>query len=84
MTTALTSPTLEQMHLFLKARYKHERFEGRNSQWPNSVPEGGSYSNLLARSALESLTQYGGKGWISAHESATGEAVQYDAAMVAA
>jgi hypothetical protein len=79
----MNTPTFAQMYAFLKKSYKHERFEGRNAAWPKGVPEGGSYSELVTRHALDDLNARG-TNWIGQHESATGYAVKYAAAEVRA
>jgi hypothetical protein len=77
-TAAAVLPTLAQMHAFLRKRYKHERFEGRNSgAWC------ADYSTVVSRSSLESLMLHG-VAHISRYESNTGEPVRYVAADVIA
>lgn len=64
--------TLEQVHAFLKPRYKHDRFEGRNNTtW------GTDYSATVAKSALWCLQRHG-YTIIPLHESVTGESLIFD------
>lgn len=66
------SLTVDQVHAFLKPRYKHSRFEGRNTpSW------GTDYSRVVAESHL-GMVRERGYGMISQHESVTGEVVIYD------
>lgn len=68
-------PTYEELYAFLKARYKHERFAGRDSQdWGGNVP----YSETVTWGRLKHLERFG-FDLISRHESATGEGVYYNA-----
>lgn len=74
----MSFPTLDDMHRFLRRRYKADRFTGRDGEtW------GADYSMKVARSHLAWL-QLHGFGFISRHESATGEAVKYTVADVLA
>lgn len=63
----------EQMHYeFLKANYRHDRFEGRNGNgWDRD------YSACIARSSFQALESHG-YTCISQHESKTGDAIWYD------
>jgi len=70
-------PTYEQMYEFLKDHYLHSRFEGRNAMWPKGVPEGGTYSELVARNALDYL-RTNEVAFISPYEAASGRTIQYD------
>jgi hypothetical protein len=76
-------PTFDQMYSFLRAIYKHDRFEGRNVQWPNGVPEGGTYAQCVTRSHLHNLQEQG-VGHVGPFESVTGAALKYDGAAVVA
>ena len=69
---------LKAVYAFLREYYLHSRFEGKNAEWPNGIPEGGTYAELVARSALEHLEKYG-DGWISQYESRLGRVIHYDA-----
>lgn len=71
-------PTFEQMYAFLRERYLHSRFEGRNAEWPNGIPEGGTYAESVARSSLQDLELHG-VGFIGPYEAASGRAIKYDA-----
>jgi hypothetical protein len=73
------NPTFEAMYAFLRERYLHSRFEGRNDneQWKAAVPKGITYSELVARSALEYLSEHG-IGYISPYEAASGRTIKYD------
>ena len=71
MTATTSKPTIKQMRAFLKARYKHDRFEGRDgTTW------GENYSLIVAQSHLDDLIA-NGYGFISKFESATGQVVKY-------
>jgi len=64
-----------EVYGFLCARYKRDRFEGRdNDIW------GRDYSACVAQSASDDLKRHG-FALISKHESATGCAVYYDATL---
>ena len=64
--------TEKQHYHFLKANYKHQRFEGRNGNgWDRD------YSSCVARSHFEALESHG-YTCISQHESKTGDAIWYD------
>ena len=65
------SASFTEVYDFLKLRYKHDRFEGRNGAW---CPD---YSSLVARSTLEDLEKYG-EGLISMYESITGVAIKFN------
>jgi hypothetical protein len=66
------TPSLDEMHAFLRERYKYERFEGRDgTAWCQN------YSWVVAQSHLDYLREHG-HGWISMYESATGRAIKYD------
>jgi hypothetical protein len=67
----------DTIYIFLREYYLHSRFEGKNAEWPNGVPEGGTYSELVARGALEHLGKYG-NGFISQYECRMGRAIHYD------
>lgn len=65
--------TPDTHYAFLKKHYRHNRFEGRNdSAW------GADYSMRIANYRYDDLRD-SGFSLISAHESASGEAVIYDA-----
>lgn len=60
---------------FLKAHYKHDRFEGRNNNsW------GKDYSACIARSSYQAIESHG-YTCISKHESKTGDAIWYDGSL---
>lgn len=63
----------KQMHYeFLKANYKHARFEGRNGNgWDED------YSSCVASSHYQALNEHGFT-CISQHDSKTGDAIWYD------
>jgi len=66
-------PSSADMRVFLKAHYKHDRFEGRdNETW------GRNYSQLIVDSALATLRDHG-FGYISVHEDAAGKGFRYTA-----
>lgn len=78
MDKQTATPTVEQVHEFLRRRYQHDRFEGRNnSTW------GEQYSRVVAASHLESLEKHGST-FIGHHEAANGQALRYTAADVIA
>lgn len=58
-------PTYDDLYVFLKRSYKHERFEGRNDR---DYPE---YSRTVTEHRLADLEK--GYDVISRHESATGQ-----------
>lgn len=64
--------TYDDLYAFLKARYKSERFEGRNDR---DFPD---YAHIVTRHRLEDLERQG-YDIISRHESVTGEMVVFDA-----
>lgn len=67
--------TFEQMKKFLVKRYRHDRLYGRDGTvW-------GNYGDAVTNSHLEALVEYG-VGFISQHESVTGEAIKYSPADV--
>lgn len=72
-----SAPTFAAVYAFLKAHYKHERFEGRNGPiW------GEDYAERITRSVIADFTRYGYRGaLISRHESANGEAIRFDASL---
>jgi hypothetical protein len=65
-------PTYEELYAFLKAHYKHERFEGRNAD-----PYHPDYSHIVTRGRMRDLEKQG-YDLISRHESRTGERVIFD------
>ena len=70
-------PTLEEVYAFLKSRYRHSRFEGRNSDpW-----YGAEYSLRIAQNRLDDLQR---TGWsvISIHEDQIGRGVLFDARLI--
>lgn len=69
--------TFEDVYQFLKDNYLHSRFEGNNINWPNGVPEGGSYSELVARNCLDRLLTEG-KDNISHFESRSGKPIHFN------
>lgn len=65
-------PSFESFYAFLKANYRHSRFEGRNGkEW------GDDYSHRLAKRDYEALVS-NGFGFISRHESQGNQIVKYD------
>ena len=66
--------TYDELYAFLKARYKHERFEGRNDR---DCPD---YSHIVTRGRMADLERRG-YDLISRHESATGQAIFFNAAL---
>ena len=62
---------IAEIYDFLKQRYKHDRFEGRNGAWCRD------YSSLVAQSTLASLEKHG-EAMISRHESINGLAVRFN------
>lgn len=64
--------TYDELYQFLKARYKHSRFEGRNGNGWDS-----DYSHIVARGDYAAL-QERGYSMISRHEAANGEGCTYD------
>lgn len=69
--------TLGQVHEFLNAHYKHDRFEGRNGKtW------GEEYSMNIARDRMKDISK-GLYTCISAHDSKTGEAVWFNYRLIA-
>lgn len=75
MNLATTLPSLEEIHAFLSAHYKRERFEGRND-----LVWGRDYSRVVAQGHLDSLAKFG-RGFVGQHESATGRPVRYDSSL---
>lgn len=69
--------TVEQVYEFLKQHYKHDRFEGRNTEtW------GSDYSMTVAEGVTKQLN-HGIYTLISHHESKTGEAVWFNHKLIA-
>jgi hypothetical protein len=75
MVVASTLPTPEALREFLRARYRHDRFEGRDGPvW------GANYSGLIIDGYMEIL-QATGSAWIGRHESNNGSAIKFDASL---
>ena len=72
-TQSLTeSLTVQAVHAYLKSKYRHERFEGRNDEvW------GEDYSMKIAQHHLDNLQKFG-QSFISRHESAAGQVICYN------
>lgn len=68
----ITMPTYDELYAFLKARYKHARFEERNTH-----PGYEDYTACVTRSSMQALEQYG-YDLISHHGSRTGETIMFD------
>ena len=62
---------MDQLYLFIKKYYKHERFEGRNGPiW------GSDYSQTVYEGYRKDLERFG-FAWISKFESVTGNAIRF-------
>lgn len=72
----LPMPTLNAVYAFLRDEYLNSRFEGRNAHWP----EGGSYSEYVARGYVSALERDGIAG-ISHFESRRGKPVVFNRAL---
>ena len=68
-------PSFERLYDFLKANYRHERFEGRNNHIWNV--DGVKYSTIVTISHMEYMQEFG-FGAISSFESRIGEVVKFD------
>lgn len=65
-------PTEQQMREFLRAHYKADRFELRDTRgW------GADYSQCIVRSRIEDLRRYG-VSYISLHESVSGKTLKFN------
>jgi len=72
----LEPPSFESFYAFLKANYRHSRFESRNGKdWGND------YSHRLARRSYDDLIKTG-HGLISRHESQGNQIIKYDYRLV--
>lgn len=65
-------PSFETVYAFIRERYKHDRFEGRNGP-----VNGENYSRGIVDSYLETLRSTG-YSCVSHYESKTGEAIYFD------
>ena len=75
MVVTSSLPTPESLREFLRARYRHDRFEGRDGPlW------GANYSGIVVDGYLEMLKS-AGSAWISRHESNNGFAIKFDASL---
>ena len=68
-------PSFERLYEFLKANYRHERFEGRNSHIWNV--DGVEYSSIVTNSHMEYMQEFG-IGVIGCFESKIGEVIKFD------
>lgn len=75
MVVANSILTPEALREFLRVRYRHDRFEGRDGPvW------GINYSGVIVDSYLKTL-QSAGSAWIGQYESNNGFAIKFDASL---
>ena len=67
-------PSFDALYAFLKARYRTDRFEGRNGAWCQD------YSRLITQGALEHL-ELRGSSCIGHFEAGRGDVIWYDASL---
>lgn len=76
----LPMPSFESLYAFIRDEYLNSRFEGRNAHWPKGVPEGGTYSELIAKGYMD-VVEKTGEGVISHFESRRGKYVRFNRAL---
>lgn len=70
-------PSFDDLYSFIRGEYLHSRFEGMNASWPNGVPEGGTYAELIVRGYMDDLTATGA-ALIAPTESRRAKLVRFD------